>query len=422
METISFQNYTLPAIYVTGLSYSKSARLHTSSTGFARFLGFNPAEISLRLYVDAARAMVSERDFLTDFYAIQGMQVRGDAEPEQVIFAGNILYPALEFRITAITTTTEMDASGIPVAIEADVSLSGVRCTKGEAGRKALVFSEDYTIPQLTITCGEKSLSIGVEVTIAGFVMTPEAVEAELLIGDDLSIASDKGWLLDLARNEATLSVDGYGDFYIISADLAEGVLSLKSSRWPKQKEETEVYTGVSLNTVLREISGLYADVSGAVGYYLRKGTELQAIADLQRSAGFLIDYAPSGTTFRAVPDAIVPDVDMDLYIDSDLATEQITGIVWRSPDALYTVGSNPSMQVESAFSSGTEAAARSCLKYMQYMQNSISITTVIDTRIKHHSAIYVIKDSQAIPCMVENYVFDFMAGTLELELHYVSR
>lgn len=423
MQEISFQNYAFPAVYITGLSYTKSARLWTDGRGFARFLGFEPAEISVRIAIDAARAMACERDFIEDFNLLQSIPLVRDSIPTQVVYASHILYPSLEFRITSINRTIATDHAGLPIGIEADITLSGVACTKDETGRKALVFNEAAILPDVTITCNGRELVVSAEFALSDLRVRPDALDAEILIGDDLSIVQDKPWMLALVENTATISVDGYGVFYIVSADLIEGALKIQASRWKPQTAETKTYQDSDLSAILADLApDAVSGVSGGIKYYLRQGTALQAIKKLQSSAGFLIDYAPNSISFRDVPDALIPDVDFDVYLDSDMNFERINGAVWKDSENTYTVGTNPRVEVDSVFTGTDSRFADRCLKYAKYMQNYAIVTTSIDSRVKHHSMLNVIKGNQMFSAMVESFEIDFIAGSMQLELHSIKR
>lgn len=418
---LTFQNLDIPIAYITALSYSKRARTHTTSRGFAQFLGFDAAEISLRVEVSYARATAAGRDFNEDLGKLLSLEVAVDSIPTQVVLAGHILYPSLEFRVTSITRTIAADHNGAPFMCEADITLSGVSVVKAETGRRALTLDADDIMPTVIITCKGASLEVGAEIAVSRLELHPDRLDAEFLIGDDSKIVEDAPWLIDLVRNEATISVGDYGSFYIVSASLVDGVLAVGASIWQKQNQLIMTFRNRSLSGVLKTIyPQAKASVTGDVGYFLATGSALDCIRQLQSSAGFLIDYR-NGIHFVDVPSVIVPEEGANLYIDEDLATEEITGLIWKDTKATYTAGTNPTVTVQSAFTASDGYASR-CLSYYRYMQNSITLTTAIDPRIRHHSAIGISKDAQIIPCMVEDYVIDFVGGVMTIDCHYVDR
>lgn len=418
---LSVQNLTIPIAYITALSYSKRARTHTTSRGFAQFLGYDAAEISLRVEVSAARAMVAGRDFNADLGKLLALEVTTDSIPTQVVLADHILYPSLNFRVTSITRTIAADHDGAPYMCEADMTLSGVSVVKAETGRRALTLDEDNILPTVTITCKGSSLEVGGEISVSRLELHPDRLDAEFIIGDDSKIVEDAPWLLDLVQNLATITVGDYGTFYVVSASLVEGVLTIGASIWPRQEQVIITFRNRSLSTVLKSLyPQARASVFGSVDYFLALGSPLDCIKQLQRSAGFLIDFR-DGVHCVDVPQAIVPEEGANLYLDEDLATEQITGLIWKDTSSTFTAGTNPTVTVESDFTS-SQGYAKQCLAYYQYMQNAITITTAIDQRIRHHSAIGISKDAQIIPCMVEDYLIDFVAGYMTIECHYIDR
>lgn len=425
MQYLTVQNIDIPVVYVSGLSYSKQARLASNSRGFSRFRGFEPAEISLRIHISKPLADVCERDYMADIRSILSIEPVKDSDPTQFIYAQHILYPSLMFRITSMTWTAQADINGNIYDFEADLSLSGVECVKGEVNRRALRFTaeEQIELPDIEITCKGASYQIGNDSAVASFVLRPESAEIEVILGTDLTIIKDTPWLNDLVENEATLEISGYGAFYIVESNLVDGFLSLRGSKWPKQHEKTETYQDTDLSTILKSLApqaGVH--VSGQISHYLRRGGALSSIMDIQASAGFIVDFGANTPQFRPVPDYITPAVDFDLYVDEDIATEMITGLVWADGEHEVIAGSNPSIKVDSVFSSTSAKHAANCLAFAQYMQNSIRVEIPIDERIRHHSAMNIIKNDKKIACMVEDYVIDFALGVMTLDLHYLER
>lgn len=425
MQYISFQSCDIPLAYVTGLSYSKRARLVTNARGFSRFRGFEAAEISLRLNVNRAAALVSDSNIVADMQKIFALEAVKDSEPTQVVVADHILYPSLMFRVSTITKTVQADHTGRPIAMEADITLSGVECAKGETERRALSFTpeEQIELPNIVIECQEKTYQVGNDSTVSILTLRPDSADVEIILGNDSAIVNDAPWLLSLAQKKASVTIGDYGRFWIVSANLVEGILSLTGSRWPAQEAETQTFMDTDLSVILKSIVPTAKVMkSGKIGYYLKRGTPLQAVVELQQSAGFLIDYSHDWVTFVSVPDYITPSVDFSLYLDDDIATERITGLRWDDGWNEFTVDGPAMVAVHSCFRSDSAKHPVSCLDYARYMQNWIQVTIPYDSRIRHHSAVTVIKGAKYINCMVEGYEIDFVGGQMTLDLHYVAR
>ncbi len=423
MRELTVQGLTFPAAYITGLSYAKRARTYVNPRGFARFKGYETSEVSLRIAVDRARAMIAERDFAADVHSyLVNLAPVPDATPTAIVFADHLLYPSLQFRISAVTCTVESDVNGFPCAMEADITLSGVAVAKHETDRKAVASDDADVMPAVSIRCKGKSLKVELDVKLSKLIMRPDFGEMEIVLGNDQQIVQDAPWMLDLVQNEATVSIDGYGEYFIIAASLVEGVLSMQLSAWKRLAPVVKSFSDATLNEILH---GLYPGGSaigalGHVDYAMLIGEPRSLIARLQESAGLLIDYR-DGISFVAVPKSITPEDDFDVYLDDDLSTEEITGLIWADSAAAHTAGSSPTVHVKSCFQASQGFAAE-CLAYYRYMQNRVRLTMAIDPRIRHHSAITVVKDDARIPCMVEDYEIDFLAGTMSLDAHYVDR
>lgn len=425
MQYLSVQNIDIPVVYVSGLSYSKQARLATNARGYSQFRGFESAEISLRISLKKAIADACGRDFRVDLQALLSIQPIKDSIPTEFIYANHILYPSLLFRLTSNTWTAQADHNGNIYEAECDFTFAGVECKKGEAVRRALQFTLDYqiTLPDITLSCKGASYTIGESSSVASFVLRPEAAEIDVIIGTDLNVVMDAPWLMALVENEATIDIGDYGRFYVVESNLVAGILILKASRWPKQEEKTITYQDTDLSVILASLApqaGVHA--SGQISHYLRRGGALASIMELQSAAGFIVDYGANTPQFRRVPEIIAPTIDFDLYVEDDIATELITGLVWADGEHEYIAGENPSLKINSCFSSTTAKHAANCLAYAQYIQNSIIVDIPIDERIKHHSAFNLLKNDKKIACMVEDYVIDFISGVMTLDLHYVGR
>ena len=422
MHELTVQGLTFPAAYITALSYSKRARTYVNSRGYARFRGYDSSEISLRVTVDRARAMLAERDFEADVHSYLNLSPIPDSTPTIVSFAGHLLYPSLQFRVSSVTCTVESDQNGFPVAMEADITLSGVAVTKYETTTQAVASDDDVSVPAVTIRCKGKSLKVELDVKLSKLIMHPDYGEMEVVLGNDQQIAKDDPWMLDLVKSGATVSIDGYGEYYIISANLVDGVLSTQLSAWKKLEPVVCSFSDATLNVILHRLypGGVSIGSLGQVDYAMLIGEPRSIIASLQESAGFLIDYR-DGVSFVPVPNSITPEDDFDVYLDDDLSTEEITGLIWSDSSTTHTAGSSPSVHVRSCFQSAN-GFADECLAYYRYMQNSIKITMAIDPRIRHHSAITVVKDDARIPCMVEDYEIDFIGGVMTVDAHYVDR
>lgn len=428
MQYLTFQTLEIPLVYVTGLSYAKTARLYTNDRGFSRFQGYSAPEISLRLVISPPVCSIAGDDYVDVLNKWIAAKPDYQSEPTQVKLGSTLIYPSVLFRMTSINRTFSADHGGYASALELDIVLSGVACAKAESRLAPLNATpeDEIEFPSIEIACKGKTLKVGEAITVSTLLLRPSTAEIELLIGDDMALVKDSAWLNALVENLATVKVGNYGIWHIVSASLVEGVLTMTASKWRKSPAFIKTYQTSTVFNVLTDILGEDAgiiNVLNDVDYYLCLNlTPIEAVMELQASAGFLLDYKNDKISAVKVPSEITPKLDFALYLEEDLRTEPITGLIWMDGvNHRHVVGDNPTMTVQSVYTSASDVSARNMLVYMQYMQNKITVTTAIDTRIRHHSAFNLMKGDTAIPVMVEDYEIDWLAGTMTLELHYTE-
>ncbi len=435
MQYLSFQNLDIPLVYVTGLSYTKTARVSTNAQGFSRFLGYETAEISVRISLNFALAMAADRGFVQDLLTLIYAEPDKSSTPTFVTIGNHILYPSLLFRVSSINKTIAADHTGTIENIEVDITLSGVECTKEKTGNKAYVFEDEEAIqlPKITLSCLGKDYILGEESSISTFTLTPREVNLEICFGTDNTKVSDISWLVDVVNNNSTVTIDGYGKFYTVSASLVNNVLTLVGSVWSKEMAQpiTKTVRQATLEEAIKAIlpssdtalhfNGLTAQIDNLIV----QDTPLNILNALQQSAGFITSFRADGITFVKVPDVIKPDVDFTMYLEADLVTEPITGCIWK--DGLHevvagSVDKSTSFNVKSIFSSSDMRHAQNCLDYARYMQNKIEFNAPLDTKIRHHSAFNIVIGESIIPCMVEDYNIDFLSNSMQIQAQYVNR
>lgn len=438
MQYLSFQDYDIPLVYVTALSYAKTARVYTNSTGFSRFAGFEAAEVSVRLYLNYGICAAIGEDFTQLLTRWIYAEPSKDTAPTYITLASHIIYPSLQFRVTSINKTPVGDQSGIIDEIEIDLTLSGVECSKAEVQNRSLNFtdSEVIQLPQVYILCKGERYAIGEETTLSQFQISPRLCELEICIGNDGNAVSDRGWLLDVVQESSEIEVEGYGRFYTVSASLVEGVLSLKASVYPKEMTQpiTKTLRNISIRDAIKSIlpASLLSDyqiafdgLNAKIDNLIVRDTPINILTQIQAGSGFLTSFNGDKISFVEVPKSFTPTIDFDTYLDSDLVTEPISGLVWVDTVHEYSVGDvtkSSAIRIDSMFTSSDKTLAENCLSYAQYMQNQISFTTALNPQIRHHSAFYMMVSGRAIPVMVEDYTIDFLSNTMSIDAHYVER
>lgn len=426
MKYLSIQDIDIPLPYVTAFSYSKVARVVQNHLGYARFRGYEPAEISVRIYISPAISMYSGTEYMDEINKYIDLQVDKESMATPVMLGGFPIYPSLKFKITSINKTVSADRNGFVESLELDLILSGVECVKEMARKRTLAVDEIDELPEVDISCNGKHYSIGSESTISEITIQPYSAVVEIILGTDSDIVNETAWLKTPAENHAVFKIKGFHEFNIVKVDLVYGILRLTGSVFDNSmaKNITKTYLDSNLFDILSDMPcGLKVSVNEPVEYFLANGTNLDVLRQLQKSAGFLVDVKENSISVVDVPSSLESSVDLMLNVEEDLMTEPIDCVIWRDGIHEFTAGKTGTvLNVKSSFSSNSDIMAQNCLKFANYSQNSISITAPYDDRIRHHSVINLQKGSDVICAMVENFVFDLILNEMSLELHYISR
>lgn len=419
MNYISCQAFDIPCPFVTALSYAKSADAFTDYYSRVRFRSFATAEISLRFEVTVPRCQLIGEDFFEWINRLEDWSDRLTVKtaPTPFRLSGMPLYSSLLFAMTSLNLSYRHDRGEV-VAVEADAVFSGVSPAKGASRDRALILDDDRLhIPKVSVTANEVTLESSEFASLVAFTLTERGCSLSMAFGDATKTLSRDVLDSIIGDPESIITVDGYGDFHIISADLVDEELRLVGSVFPVSynRSFSKTFRAESL-----AFDG-FTDMFGAkIGFLAWHGTELERLRALEASLGFLVDFPTK--TLREVPESLSPTTDYNAYIDEDIVTERISGIIWRDGVHRYTAGNAKSADygVESVCRVDDNSIAAKYLRYAQYMQNTITITAPFDPRIRQHSVISVVKNATYVPVMVEHYEIDFFANQMTIECHWV--
>lgn len=422
MKYFSIQHLNIPCTFITGLSYAKQAETVQNARGFNRFQRMGTAEISVRVNVSRAICIASSESFSRWDGLLSNDLVTRGSEPTNAYLAGNPLYSELLFAITSMTRTNVYDEIGELVSFECDLTLSGVSPAKDSARTKALIFTEinQAEIPDLTITANNRTVVLDDKTVLTSFTLSEKDCDLSIAFQDGSKTVS-RDALVDLMNDYgAILTINGYGEFHIIQADLVEDELSLKGSVFPVEWNQVETFS--KTNTRISDIFSGWADeTNSTLAYIHSRETKISLLKKIENSLGLLVDY--SNKTFHAVPDKLSSTTDFQTYIDEDTQTETITKLIWCDHVHQYTVGSNEGacIKVDSCCVINQKNVAERCLKYAQFMQNAIKLTLPYDKRVRLFSVINIIKNATRIPAMVTHYEINFMANEMTIEASYIK-
>lgn len=434
MQYLEWADVQIPLCLVTGFSYAKRARTVNHARNFASARGFEASEISVRVTLNRGVAMAYGLEFGRYVELIESLTASRDNEQGTVTIGGYPIYPELNFALTNINRTVQTDLATDDVTnLEADITLSGVSCVKEVSRERALVIGYEDTIiplPKTTISCKGKDFVIQDSSAVSAYVTTPKELQLEVQIGQDNRTPERDGFLNDIISEYATVTCElpqGTVVYNVIQAMILDSMLYLSGSILPEAASQmvTKTYMDCDLADILGDICnaiGVDADVQvdGHVDYYLMQCTPIQALEDLQRSAGFIVSIQGNKFTFAWVPDAVDPQVTLDeLTVEDDTRSEDVNGLVWR--DGIHEVmagdvsGEVP--KVESVFK--TEAGddfAGHVLAYLRYQAARVTVSGSIVDNIGSHSQIAVPKDDVTLALLVDFPTFDWLFGQMSLE------
>lgn len=434
MQYLAWADVEIPLCLVTGFSYAKRARTVNHARNFASARGFEASEISVRVTLNRGVAMAYGLEFGRYVELIESFVASKDNAQGTVTVGGYPIYPELNFALTNINRTYQTDLATDEITVmEADITLSGVSCVKEVSRERALVIGYEDTIiqvPKTTISCKGKDFVIQDSAAVSAFVTTPKELQLEVMIGQDNRTPERDSFLNDLISEYATVTCElpqGTVVYNVIQAMTMDSVLYLTGSILPEAASQmiTKTYMDCDLADILGDICdviGVDANikVDGHVDYYLMQCSPVQAIEDLQRSAGFLVSIQGNKLTFVWVPDSIDPQITLDeLSVEDDTRSEDVNGLVWRDGIHEIMVGevSGEVPKVDSVFKTDAgDGFASHVLAYLRYQAARVAVTGSIVDSIGTHSQIAVPKDDVTLSLLVDYPTFDWLAGQMSLE------
>lgn len=434
MQYLSWADIQIPLCLVTGFSYAKRAKTVNHARNFASARGFEASEVSVRVTLSRGVAMAYGLEFGHYLELLESFDASKENPQGTITVGGYPIYPELNFALTNINRTYQTDLATDDITVlEADITLSGVSCVKEVSRERALIIGhEDAVIqlPKTTISCKGKDFVIQDSVSVSRFITTPKELQLEVMIGQDNRTPERDGFLNDLISEYATVTCElpqGTVVYNVIQAMILDSVLHLTGSVLPESASQmvTKTYMDCDLSDILADIcDGIGIDVDilidGHVDYYLMQCTPIQAIEELQQSAGFIVSIQGNRLTFAWVPDGVEPQIALDdLSVDDDTRSEDVNGLVWRDGIHEIMVGdvSGEVPKVDSVFrtDAGNGFAAR-VLAYLRYQSARVTVSGSILNNIGSHSQIAVPKDDVELALLVDYPTFDWLSGQMSLE------
>lgn len=431
MNFLSCADITIPLPLVSSVSWTKTAKTVQKKGGAIVSRGFEPAEISVRAGINCAVCAAFGLDFGQWAETLRSL-APGRLSPSGTMrVAGFAIYPELEFALTNANRTIQADECGTVSAIEVDLVFSGVSVAKEVSRERALQMDRATEIPKVTLSVGDRSLSVQDGLALVEFVTEPDAIHLLIECGSDMDLVSRDGFLEKLSEGGRVIAElpTGTTEFHVVMAYLMSEQLSIDGSIYPQQSQQSisKTYTDCDISDIfgdLCDLAGIPCDcrASGQIDYYRANGTPLDCIRDLMESAGMVASYRQGRATFAFLPGEIVASYSIEyLSMDSDSDAEPVSGCLWYDGVNLHVTGAidGCTVRILSKFRAENDFSAQ-CLALARYRRHRIVVTCDVDPRIDSHSVVSVASNDAAIDCLVDWFSTDWINNAQELELCYL--
>lgn len=429
MYYVEFNSKKLPIEFVSAFSYTKKARLAEHSDQSVTPLGFEAAELSLRLIITPSLCSAFGVDYAQTLQDIKNLGISRKALPTAVKLGNFQPLRELLFVPTSVHYTTDNDAQNY----EFDITLSGIKCAQASTNSRAAGAIEiAQLLPKVILSAGGKELEIKEEITIYKLIETPDGCELGLVVGNDSEITKDSSWKTALVnggkvRIEAAFTTE----YYITSADLEDGILQITASIYPPAAFEatTAQYSETTLQAVLNDIcrrAGIpcAVKVSGSLDYCLFQCTPLEMLQQLQDSAGFLIAAQSGKLTFADVPKNKGEYSPIESILTENIDIEPISGIIWNDGVNEFeqkTTDSGSIQYINSCFRCNNNEYAQKRLMLARYWSRSFAAEMPLNSRIVQYSAISVQTTGNLHIGVVDFYQKDYINNMMHIDVHVLE-
>ena len=423
----NFAGLSIPMPMITALSYTKKARLAEHTSGFVRSLGFEAAEISVRVLVTPSLCRQFDANYTELLKALKTLELSRKFPAGGVSFGTLHPLPELLFAPSSVHYTTDSDA----LNYEFDIILSGVQCvpvsTSNRAGGSIV---EASNLPAVTLAVGGSELELKDEITFFELAETPDGCRLGAIIGSDVTLSRLNDWVSRVVDGgEITIKSASSTRYYVTSASLDDGALHVTGSIFPPKASQSMTFSArnTTLDAVLKRVCAI-ADiscdvrVSGAVDYILMQATPLEMIDNLQNTAGFLISGSAGKLTFTPVPERSQTYTPLRATDVGDaLEIEPVAGCIWR--DGVHEFSNIQSstgtvLKIDACFLSQDESFCASRLRLAKYRSQAVYITMPVNSRVVHHSPVAIQTRAEVLQGLVDYYEKDYISSVLTMDLH----
>lgn len=420
-------NLEIPLALVSGCSWTVSARTVERTGGYARSIGNDNVEISVRVVFSVP--VVEELGLAVRplFVQLQNLATECTDEPARLLFGNFEPVPSLMFALTSCNKTSTFD-SAYDATVELDLVFSGVKVVKNEARDNTIAAMESAGIlPDVSITRRTRDIKIRDGYSIDMLTVRDASVELGFTVRDDMSIISRDGFFVDMVDGETTVTVQNR-TYHVISASIESNHVQIVGSFWgiDSQKPFVKSYRDTDLSVIFSDLAkradvSLDCRVHGKVDYFLNTSSPQESIQSLCRSCGCLSLWRDGKLLLVDVPSVMRAGTVLDARVDaSDDASEKITSCVWS--DGLQSVSSgNTDGQGVSIYSvyAGDEKSAQ-CLARAKFEQKSVTVEAPVENGVESGSAVSVTVADATVNGLVMAFEADYMTNQAKYFVNYV--
>lgn len=427
MKYFTFNNINIPLSCITGLSYSRSGNIVETSALSCKCNGINPLEIQVQITLSAATCY--EGNFMNLARQLSRVAPNKNDAPSFVTVGEHIIVPQLKFMLTSVNITYQSDRIGNLQEMNISWTLSGSQVVKQENRQTELKSDNMPMLPKVILHCQNESVECSQDICIANLKLSGFKGHIELVLADTYTNVSSTSWFVALIEDpNSHFEIEGYGKFYISSADFIGNWLTCDLTKFPKSyyNRVTKTLISDSKRFSLKDVFKDADVASKATFEYLKyDDTPLNLLYALQDSLGYLIGVRNDTIYLYDVPEEIPQgQATYDYMLDSDVMTFEFSKVIIRDGVNEYVAGDDDgeTWYVNALCRINEPNIADKILKYIKFNQNMITLTIPWEPRINIGSLIRVNTGESVINCVCTEYDIDLITNVMTLELHYTDR
>lgn len=431
----------VPLAIVSNVNFGKAGNIIETRKNVFRCRGFGCRELSISFSItpnvaslfSEVNSSMNDWGFMDICDYFMNLEPELSVEPFHVYLADVAICSELKFSITSITKTAQSDFNGVLQQLDISMTLSGVSCSKAASRTVPVSYDDSETIPSVTITCKGKTFNCREVCNITRFIITPSALDLELKMGNSRSETSSDAWIYTVAQDDdAFITVDGFGVFYVKNASFDGDFISYECSIFSKASEETITKTIIDsdINDVF---DALKIDCNNHaenidVSNYTLNGSSIDIIQQLAENLGFMIGFRmnqvhvfDAKSLSNAIADA---SASLNYFADVDVVSEKTSKITFRDAVHEYVFdsgGSGSNYVMNSSVCTKTDRT-REIFEKINIMSNNIDLTIPFDPRIKHYSLVNLSYQNISRTVIVTDYAIDMLENTIALRCSYSNR